>query len=152
MNKQQDDKWLDELISRTINTTKPQFDSGNWKKKYPKEFQTLVSRSDKGSTVLVRGLNILKSSITKLAAAALIILAIGFLMIHLDSGEKVDTSDITTVKKSPAELLTVASLNIAFRRGGIEAVEKQCDKAIDKLGPRPAMITVRELLGGFNGT
>jgi len=171
MNKK-DDKWLDELISRTINTTKPQFDSEKWKQKYHKEFQTLVSRAEKtppaqpvlrstakgksvrraGSTTKVRLADILKKPITKLAAAAMIILAISFFMIHLGPGEKVVTTDVTTVTKSPADMQTILSLNIAYRRGGIEAVDRQCKKAIEMLGPRPAQITIKQILTEFNGT
>jgi hypothetical protein len=151
MNKHKD-SWLDELISRAINTTKPEFDSEKWKQKFPKELKMLISRAEKTSPATVRLQDILKNPITKLAAAALIILAISFFMIHLGSGEKVDTADVTTVTKSPAELLTVASLNMAYRRGGIEAVEIQCDEAVDKLGPQPAKITIKELLAKSNGT
>jgi hypothetical protein len=151
MNKHKD-SWLDELISRAINTKKPEFDSEKWKQKFPKELKMLISRAEKTSPAAVRLSDILKKPITKLAAAALIILTIGFFMIHLGSGEKVDTADVTTVTKSPAELLTVASLNMAYRRGGIEAVEIQCDEAVDKLGPQPAKITIKELLAKSNGT
>jgi len=152
MNKQKDDKWLDELICRAINTTKPQFNSEKWKQKYHKEFQTLVSRAEKTSKVAVQRFNISKNTITKLTVAALIILAIGFFVAHLVPGEKVDTTNITTVTKSPAELLTVASLNMAYRRGGIKAVEQQCEEAIEKLGPQPDKITIKELLAKSNGT
>ena len=38
MNKQKNEKRMDELISRTINTTKPQFDPEKWRQKYPDEF------------------------------------------------------------------------------------------------------------------
>jgi hypothetical protein len=152
MNKQKNDKWLDELISRTINTTKPQFDSERWKQKYHKELQMLVSRAEKTSTTKVRLPNILKKPITKLAAAALIIVTISFLITHLGPSEKANTTDVTKVTKSPAELLTVASLNMAYRRGGIKAVEQQCDEAVEKLGPQPAKITVKELLAKSNGT
>jgi hypothetical protein len=151
MNKK-DDKWLDELISRTINTTKPQFDSEKWKQKYHKELQMLVSRAEKTSTIKIRLADILKNPVTKLAAAALIILTIGFLMIHSGTSEKVNTTDVTTVTKSPAELLTVASLNMAYRRGGIKAVEQQFEEAIEKLGPQPAKITIKELLAKSNST
>jgi len=149
---EKDDKWLDELISRTINTTKPEFDSEKWKQKYYKEFQTLISRAEKTSTAKVRLSDILKNPITKLAAAALIILAVSFFMIHLGPGEKRSTADVTTITKSPAELLTVASLNMAYRRGGIKAVEQQCEEAFEKLGPQPAKITIKELLTKSNGT
>ena len=42
MSEQENDRWLDELIHRTINTTKPDFDAKKWKQKYPEEFQTLL--------------------------------------------------------------------------------------------------------------
>jgi len=181
MNKQKDDKWLDEQICRAINTTKPQFDSEKWKQKYHKEFQMLVSRAEKtppaqpvppaqsvrraglrstakgesvrraGSTTKVRLSDILKNPITKLTVAALIILAIGFFMIHLGPGEKVDTSEAAQLTKSSAEMLTALSLECAFRRGGIEAVYRQCEKAIEMLGPRPAEITIEKTLTEFDG-
>ena len=45
MSTEKDNKWLDELITRSINTSKPQFNSEKWKHKYPDEFQTLLSRA-----------------------------------------------------------------------------------------------------------
>lgn len=151
MNKHKNN-WIDELISRAINTTKPEFDSEKWKLKYHKEFQTLVSRAEKTSTAKVRLSDILKNPITKLATAALIILAISFFMIHLGPDKKADTADVTTVTKSPADMQTILSLNIAYRRGGIEAVDRQCKKAIEMLGPRPQRITIKQILTEFNGT
>ena len=77
MNKKRNEKWLDELISRTINTTKPKFDVEKWKQKYPDEFQTLLSHARQASP---RQPNIwrtiLKSPITKLAAAAVAMITI----------------------------------------------------------------------------
>ena len=95
---------------------------------------------------------ILKSPITKIALASLIILAVSFFAYNSSPVEKVDNVNVTKVTKSPAELLTVASLNMAYRRGGIKAIEKQCDEALDKLGPQPAKITAKELLAEFNGS
>ena len=152
MSKYKDDKWLDELITRTINTTKPQFDSEKWKQRFPKEFKMLFSRSDKASTATVRLSNILKSPITKLAAAALIILAIGFFLTHLGPSEKVDTTDVTTVTKSPVEMMTAMSLERAFRRGGIEAVESQCEEAFKPIRPVSRSLSIEQILAEFNGT
>jgi hypothetical protein len=95
---------------------------------------------------------ILKSPIIKIALASLIILTVSFFVYNSSPVEKVDTVNVTKVTESPAELLTVASLNMAYRRGGIKAIEKQCDEAIDKLGPQPAKMTAKELLAEFNGT
>ena len=47
---------------------------------------------------------------------------------------------------SAADLLTVACLNAAFRRGGLEAVEQQCELAARRLDLRPQRITVEELI------
>lgn len=84
MNNQQDNKWLDELISRTINTTKPQFDSEKWKQKYPEEFQILLSRAARGASTYQINIwrIIVKRPITKFAAAAVLVigLVIGALM------------------------------------------------------------------------
>jgi len=93
---------------------------------------------------------IIKSPITKLAAAAVIIMAIGLFLVHQGPSEPVETTKAAKVAKSPAEMMTAISLTIAYRRGGLEAVEQQCEKAIEMFGPRPKSISVRELLEDFN--
>jgi hypothetical protein len=47
---------------------------------------------------------------------------------------------------SAADLLTVGCLNAAFRRGGLEAVERQCELAAQRLGICPRRVTVEELI------
>ena len=86
------------------------------------------------------------------AAAAVIIIAISFFIVHQNPSEKADTTIISKVPKSPAEMQAILSLSIAYRRGGIEAVDRQCQKAIEMLGPRPAEITIQQILTEFNGT
>jgi len=96
---------------------------------------------------------IIRNRITRLiAAAAVIIVVISLFIFYPDSDEQIDAVIASISTKSPAELLTVASLNMAYRRGGIEAVEQQCDEAVEKLGPQPAKITIKELLAKSNGT
>lgn len=85
------------------------------------------------------------------AAAALIILAVSFFSTHQNPGEQ-ERPKIVKVTKSPVEMMTAMSLTIAYRRGGIEAVDRQGEKVIKMLGPRPAEITVTELLAEYNGT
>jgi uncharacterized protein (DUF934 family) len=48
--------------------------------------------------------------------------------------------------RSAADLLTVACLHTAFRRGGLEAVEQLCDVAAQRLGIRPQRVTLEELI------
>jgi len=152
MKKHGNEKPLDELISRTINTEKLQFDAGKWKQKYPDEFQTLLSRATKGDSARQPDILkvILKSPLTKLAAAAVIIVAIGFYTVHQRPSEQADTITVPKVTKSPVEMVTVASLNIAYRKGGLEAVEAQFEKAFYKRKPQPTGISVQELLEDFN--
>ncbi len=153
MNKQRNQKWLDELISRAINTEKPQFDTEKWKQKYANEFQTLLSRAAKGDSARQPSILkvILKSPLTKLAAAAVIILAISFFSAHQDSSEQADTTTVSKITKSPVEMMTAISLERAFRRGGIEAVEKQCEQAFKPIGPWPRSLSVEQILAEFNG-
>jgi len=151
MNEQKEDKWLEELISRTINTEKPEFDAEKWKQKFPDEFQVLQSRAtDKSSRSSKRPI-LLKNSALKFAAAAIIIVAIGFLIIRPAPDKKVEIAETAGANKSPAEMLTLRSLKVAYLNGGIEAVEIQCDNAIEKLGPKSKKITVQELLTEING-
>jgi len=146
MKKHGNEKRLDELISQTINTEKPRFDTEKWKQKYPEEFQTLLSHAAKGNSIRQPKILkvILKSPLTKLAAAAVIIVAIGFFIVHQSPSEQADTT-VSKVTKSPAEMLTATSLIIAFRHGGIEAIEKQCDKALEMQKPPLDKLDIKEL-------
>ena len=72
---------------------------------------------------------IMNSKITKLAAAAVIILAVSLFLIERNP-EKQAEKHIVAQSKSPAELLTVASLNLAYRHGGMKAAEEQSRKAL----------------------
>ncbi|MHC4501437.1 MAG: hypothetical protein ACYS21_20290 [Planctomycetota bacterium] len=87
---------------------------------------------------------------TRLAAGAVVIVLIGFVIVHQVSRRQTDGQAFTDAGKSPGEMMTAVSLNIAYRKGGLEAVEKQCDRAFKMLGPRPTRVSVRELLEEFN--
>ena len=91
-----------------------------------------------------------KSPVTRIAAAVIIV-AISFFAVHQGPDEKIAKLDISQVTESPAKMLTVMSLNNAFRRGGTEAVEEQCNQAFEMLGLRPEKISIQELLADFNG-
>jgi hypothetical protein len=84
------------------------------------------------------------------AAAAVIILAVSFFSIHQDPGKQ-ERPSIADIKKSPVEMMTAISLERAFRRGGIEAVEEQCKQAFKPIGPRPESLPIEWILAEFNG-
>ena len=92
----------------------------------------------------------LRSRATRLAAAAVIIIATGLLIIQSNPPEQAH-APTRNVAKSPAEMLSVMSLNMAYRRGGIEAMDDQSNEAFEMLGSQPAKVSVRELLAESNG-
>ena len=73
---------------------------------------------------------IMKNRITKLTAAAVIIIATSLFFIQQEQPRVVQTQQITKMEKSPAELLTMGALNLAHRHGGMKAVEEQSLKAL----------------------
>ena len=155
MSRKKDEKRLDEIISRAINSGKPQFDAEKWKQKYPKEFQMLQSLSTGQARTRRPSIwrLVSRSRMIKLAAAAVIIAGIGLfaVLVHRGTGEKPDTTIVPEVAKSPVEMMTAMSLERAFRRGGIEAVEKQCKQAFKPRGLQPGNLSVDQILAEFNG-
>ena len=73
------DNWLDDVLKKAVSSEKSQPDFGEWQKSYPKEVQMLTSRAKRNvssrSPHKIRN-KIMKSKITKLAAAAVIIIAV----------------------------------------------------------------------------
>ncbi len=94
---------------------------------------------------------ILRSRAAKLAAAAVILVAVGLLMIYRNPPTPQQMPRTVHAVKSPAEMLTAMSLSIAYRRGGIEAVDEQSEKAFEMLGSQPAKASIQELLVELNG-
>jgi len=152
MNDKKDEKWLDELISRAIDSGQPVFDAERWKEKYPEEFQLLKSQAQRTASVRQRNIWVIvvKSRITQVAAAVLIIIASCFFLAHQGQNGEIKTQQITQTVKSPAELTTFASFSFAYRQGGMEMVEKMCDKALKQAGQRPANISMQEFSEEIN--
>ncbi len=92
---------------------------------------------------------ILSRMIKLTAAAAVIIVGIGLLafFVHQGPGEQ----PVPKIAVSPTKMMTAMSLTMAYRRGGIDAVDEQCEKAIRMLGTRPLRLTLGQLLTENNG-
>jgi len=149
MSEQENEKWLDELIRRSIETSKPVFDVEQWKQKYPDEFKTLVQRSSRASSRQLKILAaVFRHPAAKVAAAAVIIVAVGLLIVRPGPDKQVSAP---TAARSPAEMITAISLTMAYRRGGMEAVERQLDRTLDRLGPKPMSLSLSQLLQNSNG-
>ncbi len=92
---------------------------------------------------------IIRSRMLKIAAAAaVIIIGISLLaaLVHQGPGER-----SVPIVESPTKMMTAMSLTMAYRLGGIDAVDEQCEKAIRMLGPRPLRLTLGQLLSENNG-
>ena len=94
---------------------------------------------------------IFRSRAAKLAAAAVIIISVGLLMVYWNPPVPQQPPQTVSFAKSPVEMLTAMSLNLAWRRGGIEAVDEQSSKAFKMLGSKPAKATIEELRLELNG-
>lgn len=96
---------------------------------------------------------IARSKITKAAAAAVILVAVGLFFIRSEPPAR-QAQDYAQVEvaKSPIEMIKAKSLNLAYRRGGMKAVERQYDEAFKNAGPRPAKLTIEDVLAEFNGS
>ena len=91
---------------------------------------------------------IILSRMMKLAAAAVIIVGISLFVAHQGPSEQGGITKVLEVVESPSEIMTMKSLTIAYRRGGMEAIENQCEKALKILGPQPASISLGDLFNG----
>ena len=65
--------------------------------------------------------------------------------------DKIDDNGFSVIGETTAEMITLASLNMAYRRGGMEAVEKQYQNAFKNTGLRPVKLTIENLFEELNG-
>lgn len=151
MNRQKGEERLDELIARTINTAKPHFNFEKWKKKYPGELEILLSRKSKmgpsGQPGRLR--RALDNPAARLAAAAVLVVAALFMVEQIR--REPEPTQLRRQAASAVEMATAISLERAYRRGGIEAVEDQCRKVFGKATHGSAGPSVLQLLGEQNG-
>jgi hypothetical protein len=80
MERLEDKNWLDAALTEAIGSEGKKPDFEQWKQKHPEAVETLTSRAGREGPAYLRPLNIrrtiMKSPLTKLAAAAVIIIAI----------------------------------------------------------------------------
>jgi hypothetical protein len=74
--------------------------------------------------------------ISRLAAAIILILIMCWFLINYDNNKQQDSNIIVSSENNTAsEVVSIITLNRAFRDGGIDAVEKQFEKAEKKAVP-----------------
>ena len=136
------EKWLDEQLKKVVDSGKIEFDSAQWKQKFSDAYQTLVSRAEKRPEVrrFLWARPLLKAAAV-IAIAALVI----FLTPRRPEKHTESAIDVKP-EKSPAILLSRLSLMRAYERGGLDAVDEQCEKAFKLLGKKTTKASINELL------
>ena len=146
------DKWLDEIISKTINTNKPQFDAEKWKQKFPDESKALQSRAINAPKHSVQWTSLFKSPAVKFAAATAIILVIGLFLGRERLSPEIPTSRPPYAAQPETKLISMMSMRASYQQGGFEALDQQFRETLDVLGPQSSGVSVKELLEGTNGS
>ena len=148
MSAQRESDKLDELIARTINTEKPQFDAEKWRQKYCDEYRTLGSRRERAASARQPGIwrAIFGKPVVQFATAATVIVAVGLLFIRDRQDPNGPTAKPPLIVHSPAKMISMASMRVAYQRGGLDALDEQFRDALDVFGPRSSSVSIRELL------
>ncbi len=139
------DKWLDEIISKTINTGKPQFDAEKFKQNFPDELEILQSRVHQQQMVNLWK-RIFSDPVSSLATAAVLILMVVIFVLFSSPKDNTTYLKEQNVKKSHSDLLTSTALMNAYLEGGMEAIDEQNREATKMLNRKQEDITIYELL------
>ena len=145
---ERNEKWLDEQLKKTIDSGKVKFDSEQWKRKYSAEYQELISRAARHPNA--PRFSWVRSLVR--VAAVIAIAAFVMLLTHRQSDKRVEPTVATFVEdRSPTRKLSVLSLSLAYRQGGLDAVDEQCKKASELLGQKNTNVSIADLLNDKNG-
>jgi hypothetical protein len=93
---------------------------------------------------------IVKNPFTKLAAAAVIIITAGLFIVHPGPDEQAPIGTDIVIAKSPADMTSLLSMSLAYKKSGLAGLEEHCekaDKAMSKVTPK---ITLSGILKELN--
>jgi phytoene dehydrogenase-like protein len=152
MSERKDERWLDKQLRRTIDGSTPRFDAEGWKQKHRDEYQALLARREQPvGRGLPHGFRMSRWSTTigALAAAAVILLAVGLLVPAPPTARA--PAPPTPPPANPAgRMMSMMSLRMAYQRGGIDALDRQLQDSLDVFRPRSSSLSVQELLNDMN--
>lgn len=153
MDEQNKEELLDELLKKAVDSGRPAFDAERWKQKFPEACAFFTWRD--GNTIAQRQPNpsqmLPRSRIIRLAAAAVIVVAVGVAVFHRRPAEQVEPARAVKTTQSPAKMMSRLSLTLAYRQGGMEAIDQRCREASKLLGGKGRSVSIQELLNGDNG-
>lgn len=91
---------------------------------------------------------ILRSRAARLAAVAAVIVVVGLLLSRDRQNPNGPAAKPPIIAKSPANIISLASMRMAYQRGGLDALDKQFRDTLDVFGPRSSSVSIQELLEG----
>lgn len=94
---------------------------------------------------------IFRNPLTKLAAAAVIIVAVGLFLGRDRHTPSAPIAEPRLMAQSTVKKMSLMSLRMAYQRGGFNALDRQFRDTLDALGPQSLSISMQELLEGVNG-
>lgn len=154
MSTEKEDKWLDELISQSIDTSEPRFDAEEWKKKHPDVFQSILSRRAKPASSYQSEIlrKFFAHPMPSLAAAAVVIIVVTGLWLTRDRHTSNEPApEPRLVAQSPTRIVSMISLRMTYKQGGWDALDRQFRDTLNTLGPGPSSLSMGQLLNGSNG-
>jgi len=121
MERPENNKWLDEALTETIGSEKPQTDFDKWKKQHPDAVNMLTSRAGKEALVSPPRFKtrriIMTSTIAKLAAAAVIAIAAIAGIYQFNDTEKSNTSPTDTLVAGPQNIKLADGSEVTLAKG-----------------------------------
>ncbi len=147
MTMHKDEQWLDGELRRVIKTSRPKFDADAWKRTYPMQFQALLARGRERAS---SWRHMPARRLGRLAVAAVVVVGMSFLLIRSMERQSERPALPPAVGESPARVVSLRSLTIAYRQEGEHGLNRRLDTALSTLGPRPRSVSAQELLEDFD--
>jgi hypothetical protein len=111
--------------------------------------QTIRAKSVKAS---VPGIIIRSRTVRLMAAAAMVIVAIGLFLGRNFQRPGEPGAIPQPPAQSSIKKMSLISMRMAYQRGGIDALDRQLRDTLEMMRPQPLSISVQELLEGVNGS
>lgn len=151
MSEHKDEQWLDDQLQRVVAGSTPVFDAETWKRKHAEAYNALTARvrktPDAGGPVRRR----VHWIVGGLAAAAAILIGVTVLWTWTPQDRQESSPGVSVEAASPASIVSMISLRMAYRQGGEEALNRQLDMALDQLGPRPDGLSTLRVVRDLDG-
>jgi len=120
-------KKLEELIRRAISRERPTFDFNRWKNDHQKEIQIFKSQTGQiPHSAQPRWRTIMKSKIVRLAAAAVLLIGVGYIVGRLSAPRSVDVEQL----QATLEASLRASLESEIRQDLFEEMDHKWEAAL----------------------